>query len=161
MYLFWVGPWIDKVLRLTKGVFSFGIMEEVVRYKAVVVFLFSLLVPLSAMQVEQGGSEECSVIFQIQIPSPLRKTPEKQVNMVDHQAVVRYLQMLRNANEIPLSMYDFIIKEAGSVSISEELSEVLLRLWGINPDILTSGRSELIKAIGDTLLDVKKVISKK
>lgn len=58
-------------------------------------------------------------------------------------------------------MYDFIIKEAASKSISESLSNVLLRLWGINPDILISEKVAFVKGIRDTLLDVKRMRSKK
>ena len=122
-----------------------------------VVFLSSSLLSLNAMQTERLRCEECPVTFQIQIPLPARKTPEKQVDMSNKQAIVGYLQTLRDINEIPLSMYDFIINEASGIDISDTLSNVLLRLWGINPDILVSGKDDLIKGIGATLSDVKSI----
>ena len=77
--------------------------------------------------------------------------------MSNKQAIVGYLQALQDINEIPLSMYDFIINEASGIGISDKLSNILLRLWGINPDILVSGKNDLIKSIGATLSDVKSI----
>ena len=125
--------------------------------KVLGVFLSSSLLSLDAMQTEQLSCEECPVTFQIQIPFPVRKTPEKQVDMSNKQAIVGYLQTLQDINEIPLSMYDFIINEASGIGISDTLSNILLRLWGINPDILVSGKNDLIRGIGATLSDVKSI----
>lgn len=125
------------------------------------IFLSSSLISLNAMQREQLNSEECSVTFQIQVPSPIRDIPENQIDLTNEQAIIEYLQTLQDPNEIPISMYDTLIKETNSSSISVALSNILLTLWGINPDILVSGKNDIIKSIGDTLLDVKTVQTKK
>ena len=52
-------------------------------------------------------------------------------------------------------MYDIIIEKLKSNSVSKKFSDVLLAIWGINPDILVSGREEIMKSIGETLSDVK------
>lgn len=113
------------------------------------------------MQQELSNFEDCSVTFQIQVPSPARETPEKGINLASEGAVVEYLSTLKNPNEIPSSMYDIIIREASRDDISEAFSNVLLIIWGINPDILVSGKKEIIESIRNTLLEVKNAQYKK
>lgn len=129
--------------------------------KTLVVFLFSSFMSLNAMQQDLSNFEDCSVTFQIQVPSPARETPEKKIDLESEDAVVEYLSTLKNPSEIPSSMYDIIIREASRDDISEAFSNVLLIIWGINPDILVSGKKEIIESIRATLLEVKNAQHKK
>ena len=130
------------------------------RCEALAVFLSSMTISLNAMQSELSTSEEYSVTFQIQMPLPKQKVTEKQIDLKNEQSVIDYLSTLQSQNDIPISMYNVMIDKANN-NISEEFSDILLRLWGINPDILVSGKKEIIEAIRATLLDVKNTIEKK
>lgn len=58
-------------------------------------------------------------------------------------------------------MYDVLIKKASNKSISDNFSNILLKMWGMNPEILISGKENVLQAIADTLSDVKNSVQKK
>lgn len=130
-------------------------------YKVLIVLLSLSVISLSAMQQERSDFDEFAVVFHIQVPDPLREIPEKGIDLTNEQAIIRYLETLNEPNDIPSSIYDFLIKKTTSSDVSEPLSNILLRIWGINPDILISGKEDLVKSIGTTMLDVKNAQRKK
>ena len=130
------------------------------KYIMLAVFLSSVLTSLSATQ-ELSKSDECSVTFQIQVPLPIRDVPERQVALTSEQEITEYLGTLKNPNDIPTSMYGILIDKVSNNSFSEEFSNSLLRLWGMQPNDLVSGKEEVVANIGYTLLDVKNALEKK